>query len=159
MNIVIVDPAAQVSDVARSGHVLAASLEAALPQADFVVAACTYTQATRHLIDARALSLVKASTFIVNVARGPVVDERAVVAALESGSLAGVGLDVLETEPPQAANPLLKRDDVVLTPHTASFIDTAYDRMALSIVDKAWRGLRGGLTRTDVVNPDCFDRR
>ena len=159
MNIVVVDPAVQASEVARDGHVLAPLLETALPQADFVVLACAYTQATRHLVNARTLSLMKTSAFIVNVARGPVVDEQAVAAALANGSLAGAGLDVLEAEPPLAGNPLLARNDVVLTPHTASFVDTAYDRMALSIVDKAARGLRGELSRADVVNPECFDRR
>ena len=78
---------------------------------------------------------------------------------LQEGRLAGAGLDVLETEPPAPGNPLLKRDDVVLTPHSAAFVDTAYDRMALSVVEKAVRGLHGRLTRADVVNPECFDVR
>ena len=141
----------------KSSYAYARSMEVALPRADFLVVACAYTEATRGLIGADALARLPASAFVVNISRGPVVDERAVVAALQEGRLAGAGLDVLETEPPAPDNPLLKRDDVVLTPHSASFIDTAYDRMALSVVDKAVRGLHGKLTRADVVNPACFD--
>jgi D-3-phosphoglycerate dehydrogenase len=157
MGIVIVDPAVSKSDILQGGYAYARTLDDALPRADFIILACAYTPATKHLIGTRALSNMKRSAFIVNVARGAVVDERDLAAALDSGQLAGAGLDVLETEPPQPGNPLLARDNVVLTPHSAAFIDTAYDRMALSVVDKAARGLRGLLTRGDVVNPACFD--
>lgn len=157
MSIEIVDPGVDENEILQSSYAYARSMEVALPRADFLVVACAYTEATRGLIGADALARLPASAFVVNISRGPVVDERAVVAALQEGRLAGAGLDVLETEPPAPDNPLLKRDDVVLTPHSASFIDTAYDRMALSVVEKAVRGLHGKLTRADVVNPACFD--
>jgi D-3-phosphoglycerate dehydrogenase len=132
------------------------TLHQALPDADFVVLACALTPTTRGLIDAAALARMKPSAFLVNVARGPVVDEAALVAALEAGGLAGAGLDVLQTEPPLPDNPLLTRDDVVLTPHTAAYVATAYDRMAVAAAEKTLAGLDRRLGRQDVVNPDAL---
>jgi D-3-phosphoglycerate dehydrogenase len=146
MKLTIVDP--QVPE--------AEPLEEALPRADFVVLACALTPQTVKLIDAKVLSRMKPSAFLVNVARGRVVDEDALVAALEAGRLAGAGLDVLETEPPRAGHPLLSRDDVVLTPHVASYIDTAYERMALVCARNALAGLDGALDAAMVVNPETL---
>jgi D-3-phosphoglycerate dehydrogenase len=157
MKVEIVDPAADESECTRNGYVYAESLADALPRADFVVLACAYIPATEGLIGEQALALLKKSAFLINVARGPIVDERALAAALAGGRLAGAGLDVLAVEPPAKDNPLLQRDDVVLTPHSAAFIDTAYDRMAVRVVEKAVAGLQRRLTRQDVVNPECFD--
>ncbi len=132
------------------------SLGDALPDADFVVLACSLTAETRGLINAERLKRMKPSAFLVNIARGPIVEEKALVAALEAGRLAGAGLDVLETEPPRRDNPLLARDDVVLTPHTAAYIDTAFERMALACAENALAGLDGTLDRASVVNPEVF---
>lgn len=134
----------------------APSLEEALPQADFVVLACALTPQTRHLINTDALGRMKPGAFLVNVARGAVVDEAALAAALDAGRLAGAGLDVLETEPPRKESPLLARDDVVLSPHVAAFIDTAYERMALACVRNALAGLDGRVERDAVVNPETL---
>lgn len=130
----------------------------ALPQADFVVLACALTPETRGLIGAQALARIKPGAFLVNVARGPIVDEAALVAALEAGGLAGAGLDVLETEPPRPGHPLLARDNVVLTPHVAAFIDTAFERMAVACAQAALAGLDGRLERASVVNPKVLGR-
>jgi len=125
----------------------------ALPQADFVVLACALTPETRGLIGAQALARMKPGAFLVNVARGPIVDEAALVAVLEAKRLAGAGLDVLETEPPRSGHPLLARDDVVLTPHVGAFIDTAFERVAVACAQAALAGLDGRLERDSVVNP------
>ena len=125
----------------------------ALPQADFVVLACALTPETRGLIGAQALARIKPGAFLVNVARGPIVDEAALVAALEAGGLAGAGLDVLETEPPRPGHSLLARDNVVLTPHVGAFIDTAFERVAVACAQAALAGLDGKLERASVVNP------
>jgi D-3-phosphoglycerate dehydrogenase len=157
MSIEIVDPAADEREILRSGYAHTKRLDDALPSADFLVLACAYNPSTKGLINAPVLKALKETAFLINVSRGPVVDERALVEALELGRLAGAGLDVLEPEPPAKDNPLLKRDDVVLTPHSAAFIATAYDRMAVGVVERAVTGLQGRLTRLDVVNPECFD--
>jgi D-3-phosphoglycerate dehydrogenase len=134
----------------------AATLADALPQADFVVLACALTPETRGLIGAQALARMKPGAFLVNVARGPVVDEAALAAALEAGRLAGAGLDVLETEPPRPGHPLLARDDVVLSPHVGAYIDTAFARMAVACAQAALAGLDGRLERASVVNPEVL---
>ena len=146
MKIVIVDP--QLPDAER--------LEQALPRADFVVLACALTPETTGLMNSVTLKRMKPSAFVVNVARGRVVDESALAAALEAGQLAGAGLDVLETEPPRPGHPLLARDDVVLTPHVAAFIDTAFDRMAVACAHNALAGLDGRLEPATVVNPEVL---
>ena len=146
MNVVAVDPALP------DGK----PLEEALPDADFVVLACALTPQTMHLMNADAFKRMKRSAFVVNIARGPVVDEKALIAALEAGRLAGAGLDVLEHEPPDGDNPLLGREDVVLTPHVAAYIDTAFDRMAIACAQNALAGLDGTLDPVNVVNPEVL---
>ncbi len=92
-----------------------------LAEADYLSLHCPLTPETRHLIDAKALRQMKPTACLINVARGAVIDEAALAAALKDGQIAGAGLDVLETEPPRADNPLLKLDNVILTPHAAHF--------------------------------------
>lgn len=92
------------------------SLEALLSEADIVVALIPFTDKTRHLINAEAISLMKPGSFFINVARGKVMDESAVVAALQSGHLAGAALDVFEEEP-LVNEALFAMETVVLTPH------------------------------------------
>jgi phosphoglycerate dehydrogenase-like enzyme len=98
-------------------------LHEVLPQADWLLLACPLTQATRGLIDGRALALLPAHARLVNVARGEVVDEPALVAALQSGRLGGAFLDVFAHEPLPAASPLWALPNVLVTPHSAGFSD------------------------------------
>jgi D-3-phosphoglycerate dehydrogenase len=134
----------------------ATALADALPRADFVVLACALTPETTGLMNAVNLKRMKPGAFLVNVARGPIVDGAALAAALQEGRLAGAGLDVLDTEPPRPGHPLLARDDVVLTPHVAAFIDTAFDRMAVACAQAALAGLDGTLDAAAVVNPEVL---
>ena len=92
---------------------------------------CPLTPETRHLIDADALAAMKPTAVLVNTARGPVVDERALVAALERGALAGAALDVFEHEP-AVSEELLAMENVVLTPHIASA--TRETRLAMGML-------------------------
>jgi D-3-phosphoglycerate dehydrogenase len=90
-----------------------------IAQADVVFIACPLTDETHHLIDAHALSVMKPTAFLVNTARGPIVDEAALHAALQAGEIAGAGLDVTEVEPLPADSPLWDLANVILTPHAA----------------------------------------
>ena len=158
MRIVIVDPNVPGREMADDAFMLMDSLSAGLADADFVVLACALTSGTRGLFDATTLAQMKPGAFLVNVARGPIIDETALAAALRDGRLAGAGLDVLEAEPPRAGNPLLARDDVVLTPHTAGYTRAAFDRMALACAENALAGLDGTLDHSQVVNAEVLRR-
>jgi glyoxylate reductase len=113
------------------------------------------TAQTRHLIGAAELLRMKRGALLVNTARGPIVDEGALVAALESGHLGGAGLDVFENEP--AVHPaLLNRDDVVLLPHLGSATRQTREsmaRIALTQVERVLRGERPTTPVNEVVVP------
>jgi glyoxylate reductase len=107
----------------------AASLEALLARADIVTLHTPLLPGTRHLIDARRLALLKATAYLVNTSRGPIVDERALVDALRAGRLAGAALDVYEREPELAAG-LAELENVLLLPHLGSATVETRRRMA-----------------------------
>ena len=93
------------------------SLEELLRESDFITIHCPLTPATRHLINEKTLAMMKPTAFLINTSRGPIIDEPALIRALESGQIAGAGLDVQETEPPVDSSPLYTLDNVIITPH------------------------------------------
>ncbi len=114
-----------------------------LPQADIVALTCPLTPETTNLIDGKALALMKPTATLVNVARGRVVDEDALIRALQEKRLAAAGLDVTREEPLPAASPLWAMPNVVITPHTAGetqrYEDGVID-LLLENLDRLWRG-------------------
>ena len=121
-------------------------LHALLPQADIVALACPLTPETEGLIDAVALSRMKPSAHLINVARGKVVDEDALISALQAGTIAAAGIDVTREEPLPDASPLWTMPNVLLTPHTAGET-TRYEDNVLDILmenlERLWRGEPG----------------
>ena len=93
------------------------SLEELLKNSDYISMHCPLTESTKHMINKESLSLMKPSAFIINTSRGALIDETALIEALENGTIAGAGLDVQETEPPEENSPLYTMDQVLLTPH------------------------------------------
>jgi len=104
------------------------ALDSAIGQADFVVLAAPPTPRTRHLIDARRLQLFKPTAFLINVSRGALVDEAALVKALRERKIAGAALDVFEEEPLSRWSPLWKMPLVLITPHTAFLTESVWSR-------------------------------
>ncbi len=134
------DPAAGAGD-ADSVHGLGALAEH-LPNADFVALTCPLTPETRHVIDAAALGRMKRSAYLINVARGGCVDEAALIAALQSGAIAGAALDCTDPEPPAAESPLWAMPNVLITPHTGGET-TQYENNVNAILmenlERLWR--------------------
>ena len=105
------------------------SLETLLQESDFVSLHCPLTEDTRHLIDKKALSLMKKSAYLVNTSRGALVDEEALIEALRNRTIAGAALDVQEREPLSADSPLFTLDNVLLTPHIGWKTEEARERL------------------------------
>lgn len=133
--------------------VKAASFEEVLTQADFVSLHIALSARTIKLIDAAALAHMKRDAILINTARGGLVDEAALVAALCSGQLCAAGLDVFEHEPMAADHPLLALPNVVVVPHIGSATQGTRSRMAQLAVDNLLAGLRG-LPMLHCVNPE-----
>ena len=87
---------------------------------------CPLTPETRHLVNAERLALMKPTAYLINTARGPIVDQKALTKALQERRIAGAGLDVLEQEPPDADDPILKLDNVILAPHALCWTDQCF---------------------------------
>jgi glyoxylate reductase len=118
-------------------------LHAALERADFVSVHTPLTPETRHLIDADALAVMKPTAILVNTARGPIVDQDALAAALRDGRLGGAGLDVTDPEPLPADHPLLDTPNLLVVPHIGSATTTARAAMADRAVDNLLAALDG----------------
>jgi len=144
------------SDAAAAAGVELGDLETVLRQSDFVCVSCTLTDETRNLIDAKAFDLMKPTSFLINVARGPIVDQQALTEALRQGRIRGAGLDVFETEPIDPDDPLLSLDNVIATPHQACITDQCAHDMGRQTMDTAL-GLRQGKLPYSVINPEVLD--
>jgi len=107
------------------------------------VICCALTDETRGLIGEKALALLKPTAYLVNVARGPIVDEQALISALRNKRIAGAALDVFEKEPPDPNNPLLTLPTVIVTSHVAGFSDESMKRLQLTVAEEAVRILKG----------------
>lgn len=133
------------------------SLAQVLQDADIVSIHAPLTPETRHLIGAAQLGLMKRDAIIINTARGPVIAEAALIAALQNGDLLGAGLDVTEIEPTPEDNPLRTMPNVVLTPHIASVSEWANGerrrRLALEVV-----AVLGGMRPRAVYNPPVLEK-
>jgi glyoxylate reductase len=134
------------------------SLDDLLRQSDFVSIHTPLTSQTRHLIGAPQLARMKKTAILVNTARGPIVDQEALVEALTSGTIAAAGLDVFEVEPIPAGHPLLRLDNVVVAPHIASATVKTRTQMALMAAE-ACAAVLAGRQPANFVNPEVWSRR
>lgn len=116
-------------------------LDTLLLNSDFVSVNCDLNPTSRHLINANTLSKMKSTAVLINTARGPIVDEKALVAALSSVQVGGAALDVFEYEPLPLDSPLLKMDNVMLAPHNSNSSPTAWERIHWSTIKNLVEGL------------------
>ena len=149
------DPFAKPADAAAAGATLV-SLETLLAESDFVVVCCALTDSTRHLINRERLALMKPTAYLINVARGPIVDQRALVAALTSKQIAGAGLDVFEQEPIDPADPLLKLDNVIVAPHALCWTDECFAGNGASAI-RSILDVAAGRAPQNVVNREVLE--
>jgi D-3-phosphoglycerate dehydrogenase len=143
MRIIAYDPYVSKERARALGTEITPSLEALLVQADFVTLHLPRTAETEGLIGERELALMKEGARIVNTARGGIIDERALVAALREGRVAGAAIDVFVTEPAPPAHPLLHLDQVVVTPHLGAATREAQDKAGTAIAEMVSLALRG----------------
>jgi phosphoglycerate dehydrogenase-like enzyme len=135
MRVVYAGPqAASPETEARLGGIRHVSLEELLRVSDYVTLHAPLTDDSRHLLNAERLALLKPTAFVINTARGALIDQDALADALESGALAGAGIDVFDPEPPPASLRLLKAPHVVLSPHVAGVTRETVVRIALAAV-------------------------
>jgi len=149
MEVIAYDP--YVKEGAEPPPARLVALDDLLRQSDYVSLNLPLTQETFHLIGERELALMKPTSVLINTARGPVVDEAALVAALREGRIAGAGLDVFEVEPLPASSPLLELDNVIVTPHTAGISEQSA-RKVRTEVGKAAADLLAGRWPRYVAN-------
>ncbi|MDE0202399.1 MAG: hydroxyacid dehydrogenase [Rhodospirillaceae bacterium] len=157
MTVECCDPYVPQQDIVDAGCMPVADLADALPRADYVSVHVPLNEETHHLLDKEALARMKQGAILVNAARGPIVDGRALYEALESGHLAGAGLDVFEEEPPRLDDPLLSHPATVLMPHMGGSSRGAFIRMATQCAQHVLDALDGRLDSSFVINPEALD--
>ncbi len=159
MKVMVRDPAFPVPRIAADGYIPVTDIAAALPEVDVVTLHCPLGEDTHHMINREMLGLMKPTAWLINAARGPLVDEAALVEALSSGRLEAAGLDVQLREPPDPANPLLKLPNVVLSPHNAAAPIECNEKMSMRAARNVLDLFDGVLDPGYVVNPEALPNR
>ncbi|MGE5455162.1 MAG: NAD(P)-dependent oxidoreductase, partial [Methylocystaceae bacterium] len=135
--------------------VTSVDLPTLMATSDYISLHAPLLMTTRGLINEELLALVKPTAILVNTARGGLVDEAALIAALESGRLGGAALDVTSVEPINPDNPLLKLDNVIITPHAAWYTEEAQDSLQFKAACDMARAMRGEIP-LNILNPECL---
>jgi D-3-phosphoglycerate dehydrogenase / 2-oxoglutarate reductase len=155
----VCDPAFPVPRIAADGHIPVTDIAAALPGVDVVTLHSPLGDETHHLMNREMLGLLPPHAWLINAARGPLVDESALYDALSSGRLAAAGLDVLMQEPAKADNPLFRLKNVVLSPHNAAAPIECFEKMSVRAARSIIEMLDGVLDPGFVVNPETLPNR
>lgn len=144
-------------DEIRSKNAEPVDYETLLAQSDLVTLHLPLTEETHGMIDAGALAKMKPSAFLVNTARGGIVDSAALVQAVESGQIAGAAVDVVDVEPPPADHPLHRTERILVTAHVAWYSEQAFEDVRVKAVEEVARVLQGELPR-NLQNPEVKPR-
>jgi phosphoglycerate dehydrogenase-like enzyme len=150
-------------EVARELGVELVELDEVFRRSDVLAVNCPLTADTRHLVNAPRLALMKRTAFLINTARGPIVDQKALTAVLQDARIAGAGLDVFELEPPPADDPLLRLDNVIVTPHALCWTDQCFAGNGAAdvraVLDVQHGRVPRGVVNRDVLDSEAFKRR
>jgi phosphoglycerate dehydrogenase-like enzyme len=162
MNFIAHDPYAS-PEIASELGVEVVALDEVFRRSDVLAINCPLTDDTRHLVNAPRLALMKPTAFLINTARGPIVDQKALTAVLQDQRIAGAGLDVFEIEPPPADDPLLRLDNVILTPHALCWTDQCFAGNGAAdvraVLDIQHGRVPRGVVNRDVLDSDVFKQR
>jgi D-3-phosphoglycerate dehydrogenase / 2-oxoglutarate reductase len=156
MAVEVYDPYVPAETVRATGCTPVPDLDAALPRADFVTLHCPKTPETAGLFDAARIARMKPGARLINTARGGLVDEAALYAALAAGKLAGAGIDVFEVEPPPVSNALFALPNVIMAPHVAGVTVEAVSRMSEQTARNILSVLDGDPIRQNIINQDVL---
>ena len=162
MNLIAHDPYIDPS-TAQSVNVELRDLETVFRESDFLTLNVPLNEETHHLANAARLAMMKPTAYLINTSRGPVVDQAALVTALTQGIIAGAGLDLFDPEPPQSDDPLLKLDNVILTPHALCWTDQCFAGMGAQDLEHVFAIKNGeapqALADPSVAHEPVFKRK
>jgi D-3-phosphoglycerate dehydrogenase len=156
MDVSVLDPNISEADIKAAGATKVTDLKAILPKVDFVSVHCPKSPETIDMFNAETIGLMRPGAFLVNTARGGIVNEEALYNALTSGKLRGAGLDVLEREPPDAKHKLFELENVIFSPHMAGVTKEANDRMAIAVMENILSVFDGKPTVAHCVNKEIY---
>jgi D-3-phosphoglycerate dehydrogenase/microcystin synthetase protein McyI len=157
MTVLGYDPYVSREKMLECGATKVDCLDDMLPQVDFLSVHAPHTKETFHIIGAPQLAKMKPTAYLMNCARGPLVDEQALVEALRHKTIAGAALDVFEPEPSLDHNPLYQMPNVIVTPHLAGVTREATKRMAMGAAEQTLQVLRGERPPR-LVNPEVWEQ-
>jgi D-3-phosphoglycerate dehydrogenase len=156
MPVLVYDPYVPAETIRAAGYEPVSDLDAALSRADVVTIHCPKTPETIGLFNAARIAKMKPKAFIINTARGGIIDEAALKDALVAGKLAGAGIDVFDKEPPAADNPLYGLANTIVSAHMAGVTTESMDRMAVATVKNILSVLDGTPNKENAVNKEVF---
>lgn len=156
MNVLVFDPHVSAEKIKAAGCEPVTNLDAALPRADFVTIHCPKTPDTVGMFGAKQLKAMKRTAYLVSTARGGIIDEPALHAALSDGTLPAAALDVFDREPPDPANPLFKLPNLIASPHIAGVTAEAMQRMSIEAVKNVFAVFDGAPRKENAVNPEIY---
>jgi len=156
MQFIAHDPFADAKAMAAIGVELV-GIEDLFRRSDVLSISCPLSDATRHIVNAELLALMKPTSYLINTARGPVVDQRALTKVLQERRIAGAGLDVLEQEPPDLTDPILALDNVIVTPHALCWTDQCFAHQGALDIQAVLEFRDGRVPSGTIVNRSVLD--
>jgi phosphoglycerate dehydrogenase-like enzyme len=158
MKLIAHDPFADAALMAEIGVELV-DIEELFRRSDVLSISCPLSDVTKHIVNAQRLALMKPTSYLINTARGPIVDQQALVKVLQERRIAGAGLDVLEQEPPALDDPILALDNVILTPHALCWTDQCFAHQGALDIQAVLEYCDGRVPTGTIVNRAVLDSR